>query len=371
MKNIMHITYSLNMGGLEKFVIRMIDYLDKEKYQGSICCLSDELALQAEIREKNIPLEICPKKPGLDFKLIPQLMKVFKKNKIDLIHTHNPAALLYGGIAAKLTGIPFVHTEHSNVHKDRKNLMRVEKMVLRLADKIICDTYEVQREMHNLHKVKDDRVCVIHNGIDYEPYGKKVDRSAIRKSIGLTDDDFVVGAVGRLTPIKDQKTIIQAIAKVNVGASGRSPVLIFVGDGEIRQELEDLTDSLGVRSKVSFLGMRNNVPELLQAMDVFMLCSLYEGMSLALLEAMAAYKPVIATYVGGNPEVIVQDHTGFLVEVGAVDEIANTITKMMNDPALVLSMGKKSRQRIEEHFGLDYMMTNYEKAYTETLNKNL
>lgn len=369
--NILHISYSLNVGGLEKMVLSLTAGLNKEHFKAHVCCLSNELDLKPNFDELHIPVISCPKQSGLDWRLPFKLYNHLRQQKIDLIHTHNPAALLYGGAAAMLSGIPLVHTEHSNVHSDRPPLMRAERFMLKRAQAIICDTIEVQEEIYTQHYIQDKRVQVIFNGVDIDRFKPFLPHTAavleMRASLGLTPTDFVVGTVGRLTPIKNHQSLIDALA-VSI-KKYPDMKLLFVGDGELRQELEEYGQRLGLTEAIIFTGERHDIPAILPVMDVFILTSLYEGMSIALLEAMATGRPVIASQVGGNPEVVYHGKTGYLVPTKNIKAIVNNLEDLKENPLLRRTMGHKARDRVINLFSLTSMINNYEKVYQDILKE--
>jgi glycosyltransferase involved in cell wall biosynthesis len=190
----------------------------------------------------------------------------------------------------------------------------------------------------------------------------------VRQIFDVPIDVPLVGSVGRLHPQKDFATLLAAIAQVRK----RIPTvrLLLVGDGELRDELESQSRSLGLSEIVTFAGSRTDVPEILAAVDVFTLSSLWEGMSNAALEAMAAGLPVVATAVGGTPEVVVDEVTGLLVPPHDPTSLAGALTTLLREPALRRRMGQAGRERVQEQFSVERMVCRTEALYTEMLREN-
>jgi len=206
-----------------------------------------------------------------------------------------------------------------------------------------------------------DKMVTIHNGIDTDRFGSPHDSSAIRAALGLCADQPVIGIVARLDPIKNHEALITAMKQI-VAQLPRA-VLLIVGDGPLRSELEAQVSSLALGDHVCFLGARADVPELLGAIDLFVLCSHSEGLSLTLIEACAAGKPIVATDVGGNAEVVQHQETGLLVPLGQPELLAEAILEVLGDREKALQMGQNGRRNFEEQFVLGAMVQEYEKLY--------
>jgi glycosyltransferase involved in cell wall biosynthesis len=205
------------------------------------------------------------------------------------------------------------------------------------------------------------RVGVIYNGIEPGAAPTSADRHAARRRLMLLDDAFVIGAAGRLERVKDLSTLLEAFARVRVHVP--HAVLVLVGGGAERLRLEQQVLSLGLQGSVRCTGHRDDVRSLLAAFDVFANSSISEGVSLTILEGMAARLPVVATRVGGTPEVIDEGTTGLLVPARSPNELANAIVPLAADPARAAAMGAAGRTRVEERFSLDRMVGQYAGVY--------
>jgi glycosyltransferase involved in cell wall biosynthesis len=191
-------------------------------------------------------------------------------------------------------------------------------------------------------------------------------RQAARAALGLGPEHVVIGTVGRLDPVKDQVGLLKAFSQL---PDDSRTLLLIVGDGPCRQDLEAAVDALGLRERVRLLGERNDVPAVLSAMDVFVLCSVGEGISNTILEAMATGLPVVATRVGGNPELVTDGSTGFLVEARSPAALATSLRRYLDDPTLLAKQGRAARDHTEAEFSLERMVGAYERLYGRLLDE--
>lgn len=376
----MHVSFSLNMGGLENVILNLCGGLNKGKFSQSVCVLSDELGLKTQFDESNIPVVSFSKKNGIDLNLVLRLKKFFRDNPADIVHTHNPTALLYGGLAAVLSGKKLVHTEHSNLMQGKKLMNFAESLLFRMVRGLVCDTEEVKQSVHKNQGISLDKIKVICNGVDVKkfclddmdslPAGLPADRHGRQGRLrgndrGNGDDKkvFTIGTVARLALVKDQKSMINAVQILK--EKGRNVKLVIAGDGELKNVLMDHAKKCEVENCVEFLGERMDIADILKSFDAYVLCSLYEGMSVSLLEAMSSSLPCIVTNVGGNVELIKDGDNGFLIPVKDPDAISACVEKLIDDPVLCETMGQANRKLVEEKYSLRVMCREYEKIYEE------
>jgi glycosyltransferase involved in cell wall biosynthesis len=213
-------------------------------------------------------------------------------------------------------------------------------------------------------RIRASKVVTIHNGVDVTRFAGST-RDAARAALGIAATELVVGTVGRLNPVKDQATLVHAFERL--GLRYPHAVLVIAGDGPLRGDLEHLVDTLQLRDRVRLLGERRDIPAVLAALDVFVLPSIAEGISNTILEAMASGLPVIATHVGGNPELLEAGTTGMLVPAGQPATLADALAAYIDDGHLREVHGKNGRQRAVERFGLARMSDNYAALYTGLL----
>jgi glycosyltransferase involved in cell wall biosynthesis len=204
-------------------------------------------------------------------------------------------------------------------------------------------------------------ITTIYNGIDGDAFSNEFDRGEIARELNISPASKIIGIVARLQGIKNHKCLIRAMQKV----SKRFPdaILLIIGDGSLRGELMELVSSEDLQDNIHFLGTRNDIPRLLSMLDIFVLCSLSEGLPLTILEAMAAGKPIVATGVGGIPEVIQDGADGIIIPSDDPDGLADAISELLRDDGKRHDMGVKARKKFEERFTIQKMVEEYEKIY--------
>lgn len=363
---VMHLLYYLSIGGLEQVVLNLTRQLDRNRYEPSVACLRESGTLKAEFEKQNIPVFEFNSGEGLAFDLPFKLARLIKTQRVDIVHTHDLGPYLYGTVAAKLARVPVViHTEHSYLTQNTQLLKLSERVLSWFTNKIISDSDAVTRFLVDEEQINPRKITTILNGVDTDRFSKNGYNNKLKKSLGLPDDSKVIGTVGRLVEVKDQHSLITAFAAVRKKVE--SCHLIIVGDGPLKENLKQLASQLGVDDYVHFPGKRRDIPQILDAMDIFVLSSLSEGLSLSLLEAMAASKPVIATAVGGNIEIINSDEVGVLVPARNPIALAEKLIRLLSKQSAAYEMGKKARQRVIEKFSLSAMTRAYQDVYEEFL----
>jgi glycosyltransferase involved in cell wall biosynthesis len=214
--------------------------------------------------------------------------------------------------------------------------------------------------------VKPDKIRTIYNGIETDLFcPNQRMREQIRQELQVTDEQSVIGAVGNLYPVKGHTYLVRAAATVTEVVP--NAVFLIAGRGHLLGRLQAEARELGVENKIRFLGFRDDVPALLQAMDIFVLPSLSEGLPLSAIEAMASGKPVVATRVGGVPEVVVDGETGFLVAPEDAGGLAKKLVCLLKSPCLAQELGSAGCERAKERFSLDRMVKGYEELYDAAL----
>jgi glycosyltransferase involved in cell wall biosynthesis len=355
---VLHVLNTLQTGGAEYLVLNIAKVFDRNRFDLLVASMEGDGEIGDELRAVGIPTFLLARRKGLDPTLITKLIGLVRREEIDVIHSHNVAPWLYGGIAARLAGAAVCHTEHSNLFANQKALKRAERGLGYLTRAVIADGEDVRRQLIDEQGLSPRKVVTIYNGVDTTLYGQSGDRAALRKTAGIAADAIVIGTVARQEPVKDQATLIRAFAEV----SAAEPLahLALLGDGSQRQALEKQVADAGLTKKVTFLGRRADVAALLPMYDVFALSSVSEGLPLTVLEAMAAALPCVSTAVGAVPEAIVEGETGLLVPVDDAPKMAAAFTRLVRDPALRTRMGAAGQVRARAMFDLRVMTRRYE-----------
>lgn len=371
----MHLVHSLNIGGLENGAINLVNHMDASAFRHSICCLTTSGDLAKRLaRPEAVPIWQMGQRPGNDFRLPFRLAKLFKDQAVDIIHTGNWGTFFDGVIGAKLAhrkiklfhGFRGLNIEDLNGLKRRRKI--TQTILARLTNKLVVLSPTLKEYYCQLFRLPESKIEIITNGVDLDRFRPLVNeswRKSKRAEIGLKTDDLVIGNVARLDPVKEHKSLISAIALLKDQIP--TAILLIVGDGPTREHLKALTQSLGLESVVRFLGFRDDVADLLRIMDVYVQPSLWEGVSNTILEAMATGLPVIATRVGGNPDLVIDAETGFLVPASQPAEIARRIIVLAKSPELAHSLGRAARRQAEESFSVERMIKAYENLCYELM----
>ena len=365
---IMHVLLTLNTGGAENLVLKLMGKIDRSLYIPHICSLTENGDLEQDFVNMDVPVFVVKKREGIDYSLPFRLSILFRRQKIDLIHTHNISPYLYGVTGAKLAQVPvIIHTEHSNLFPNQRKLIIAERFLAKISDIIISDSQKVEQFLIRNQNISQKKITTILNGIDIDSFDIVVDKLKKRRELGIEIQDLTVGNVARLVSVKDHNTLFIAFKKVSEVFDNVK--LIIAGDGPLRNKLENLRQELGLSEKIILLGNRRDIPELMAIFDVFVLSSISEGLSLTLLEAMAAGRAVVATNVGGNPEVVEDKVTGMLVPPGNSLVLAEAIIELLKDKRKQKEMGELGRKRVEQYFSLNTMVKRYEAIYKIFLTK--
>ena len=359
-RRVMQLVLSLSPGGTERLVIDLCTRL-QSRVDSVVCCLDQKGAWAAELESAGIPVYALGREPGFQPALALQIARLLKTHAIDAIHCHHYSPYVYGLLAAMLARVDVVFTEHgrlSDAAPSRKRQL-VNPLLSRVGGRI-CAVSAALKEHMVAEGFPADRIAVVYNGIEPGVRPTLEDRRLARQQLGLADDAFVVFTAGRLDPVKDLGTLVDAHSQL----LRRYPTArtVIVGDGEERARLLARAETLGVLDTVRFTGYRSDVRALMAAADVYVNCSTYEGVSLTILEAMAAGLPVVATPVGGTPEVVVDEETGVLVSGGAA-AIAGELSRLAWEPDTAAAMGDAGRRRVERRFSLTRMVDEYAAAY--------
>ncbi len=347
-RKILYVIWSLGLGGAEQVVIRLAAGLDRKRFHPVICCLNEPGPFANQAAEHGIEVVALHKRGPYDLRVIPRLIRVIRERRIDIVHTHLWGANLWGRLAAKLAGVPVIITEHNVDVWKRWHHVVLDRWLSRWTARLLAVSQHV-REFYEAHGIGLGRWQVIYNGVDTPP---------TPPSPAPRD---VVGWIGRLVPAKAPQVFLEAVAR----ASHQVPRLkaLIVGDGPLRAELEAQARRLGISDRVIFAGLRQDVPSLLTGMEALVFSSEREGLSIAMLEAMAAGTPVIATRVGGTPELIEDGRTGLLVPSGDARALAEALATVLRDPALADRLRQSARERIEREFSLRRMIEAHEHLY--------
>ncbi|MBI4640808.1 MAG: GT4 family glycosyltransferase PelF [Candidatus Tectomicrobia bacterium] len=382
---LLHIITNLDYGGAPLALFGLLDRLDHHRYEMALAtglAPDSQRDLIDEARKRGyqvipIPSLVRQIDPVKDFLALCHLWRLIRSGGYDIIHTHKSKGGFLGRLAAKLAGAPvIIHSPHGHVFEGyfgpavSRLFLELERVAGRFSDKIVALT-ESERNEYKAWRIGDERrVTVIPNGIDIATYKRQGGNSQDKRAeLGFSGREWIIATVGRLVPIKGHTYLIAALKRVIEKVPEAR--LWLIGDGPLRKALEEEVEALGMARYVSFLGLRDDVPELLSAIDLFVLPSLNEGFGLVLIEAMVMEKPVVAFEVGGVPDIVIHGEVGLLVPARDVEALATAIISLEQDRALAKKMGQKGAMRVKAYFGIEVMVEKFESLYEGLLSSKV
>lgn len=314
--------------------------------------------------------------PARDLAAVRLVASLLKRARPDILHAHSSKAGLVGRVAARMAGVPAVLlTVHGSIfHRQHPRwqeglLAFSERALAGVTDMIITVSEALGREIAHREKIDPEKIVTVYNGVVPEKFSRGPDREYFGKVTGIPAGCRVVGTVARLAPQKGVAGFIRAAALV-AKDSGDTAFLV-VGDGPLRAGLEQLARDLGLAGRIFFAGERPDVDSIMPCLDVFVLASLTEGLPLSVLEALAARRPVVATRVGGIPEVIRPGVNGLLVDPGDITGLAGSIRGALGDPEGSRAMGERGRETVLERFTVAGMVSRTEMIYANLVERML
>lgn len=362
-----HILSSFGMGGQERVAFDLAVSQKRAGCQVTVLSMAPppDGPLAAELRDAGIEAErVARPKPGVDPILVLRLARWFRKHRVELVHTHNRMALIYGAPAARLARAAIVHTKHGNNPRGGTRLL-AGNLAARFVDAFVAVSPETAAFARKRREVDERRLLVISNGIELGRFHPApAARERVRAELGIAADAWVFGTVGRIATEKNHALLVRAMAPL-LGPGTR---LIVAGDGPLRVDVAKLVETLGVSGFVHLLGARRDVPDVLNALDVFVLSSDTEGLPLSVLEAMATGLPVLSTRVGGVPTVLDDGQTGFLVPVGDEAALRDQAARLYGDPAASRACGARARSAAVTRFSAERMQREYLELYARVLS---
>ena len=387
---VIHVITRFDKGGSAENTFLTVRGLDKEKYDVMLIRgLSQEFRMseqEAAAVEKNLieaekngiriitlPELVRNIDPIQDLKAFFSLMRIFKSEKPHIVHTHTSKAGILGRWAAFFAKVPIiVHTPHGHVFWGYFNRLKTsafvffERLTARITDRIITLTEQEKKEHLRFAIASEGEFTVIHSGVDLTGFSNaKVDAPEMRKKLGIPEESFVVGTVGRLTPVKGHRYLIEAAAEL---VRQKTDILfVFLGDGELLNDLTEMATALGIKDNVKFLGWRPDVADVMATFDIFVLPSLNEGMGKVLVEAMAMGKPIIASNVGGIHDLITDGENGLLVSPADHEAIADAILSLYRDSAKTKRLCEKGKA-IAAGYSADAMIQKIDHLYDEVIS---
>jgi glycosyltransferase involved in cell wall biosynthesis len=371
---ILYIIGGGEFGGAEQHLLSLVKSLDPTQYKPHVAVFYDA-EFAARVREYHVPVTVLgPGKSYLILSGLSEVRRLIRTFRPEIIHTHGVRANLVGRIANRLEGAPckLITTVHSVLALDypvawkRWLFGRLEEWTGRYVDHYILVSHAMEREFRKT--IASDRISVIHNAIELPSVRpSRAKHSTLRDELNLPQDTVLVGTVARMHPVKGHIYLIQAIRELV--KQWPNVHYVWIGGGELREDLEKQVQQAGLQNVIHFLGVRKDVPDLLPQLDLFVLPSISEGLSVAILEAMAAGVPVITTAVGGSPEIVTHQVDGILVPAQAPAALAEAIRDALSHPERMKKMGLAGQEKVYREFSTERLLAQTTAVYQQICRK--
>jgi glycosyltransferase involved in cell wall biosynthesis len=365
---VVHVVPNLSPGGAERVAVHIVRGLSRNRYEAVVVALGRrmECDLDRLIEKDGIEVRYLGKPPGFDYHMYFRLRRVLQDCRPDIVHTHIQVLRYALPSMLFLKGAAILHTVHNLAEREIEPRARwIHRYAFHNGVVPVAVAEEVARSVQRLYGIQ--RCRVISNGIPTEYYARpQTPRNEWRAREGFRDDDVLFLCVARFAPQKNHALLLKAFAEGP--APDPTAHLILVGEGMLKEQLQDQAKNLGLARRVHFLGLRTDIPDVLGATDVFVLSSDYEGNPLSVMEAMASGLPIVSTAAGGVPDLIENKKEGLVVQRGDVLGLSNSMVYLLGHPELRRSLGLAGAQRARERFDVSAMVKAYEGLYGDLVD---
>ena len=364
--NMMFVINGLGIGGAERNLVEFLKNYDSDKYNPIVCSVGQGGAFKKDLDALGIPVFVFPKKHKFDISQVFKASKLMKANKVAVVVTILFYADIIGSLAATLARVPVcICWSAGTVGKDSKNdgirHRYSYKLIRHMVKKVISVSNKSGEFLVKHRSVPPKKLTVIHYGVDLKNFIRLEYPQKKLQEIGLTSDHILLGEIARLNRQKGHVYLVEA-AKGVVKIFPKVKFLL-IGEGPLREKLQEMVDENGLTDHFLFLGLRTDVKELLNLLDIMLLPSLWEGLPNVVLEAMACGKPIIASAVDGTPEAVVDDVTGILIPPKDPRALEKAIITLLNDRDKLKKMGENARKRAEESFSIQRQIENFNNLF--------
>jgi glycosyltransferase involved in cell wall biosynthesis len=367
---LMLITHDLAIGGLQQVVVNICKSIDRGRFDISVLCLRALGEFTPNIEKLGVKVYVVPQKQNrTDYFTFLKVAKILRELKINVIHTHNTQPLIDGTIGALLAGVKtVVHTDHARNYPDKRRYMLAEWLMSHFVYKFVGVSEATTQDLIRYEKISPKKLVTIVNGIDGSALEIPIEKDRKKKELGIVNDGPVIGLGVRLAKQKGITYLLQAMPEIIT----KYPkiTLVIAGTGDCEDQLRTEARDRGVDNNVLFIGPRLDMIEIIKIFDLYVLPSVWEGLPIVLLEAMAAGCPIVATNVGGNFMAIQNGKNGSLVEPKNPSRLASEIIKLLSNNELRARYAKLGKELFEQKFSIETMTKNYEDIYIQGFERN-
>jgi glycosyltransferase involved in cell wall biosynthesis len=369
--NILHIYQNSKIGGVQQQLLSLLKAYNRERFNPIFCCLGPKQEMGKEIEGIGIEFISLNKlrynrfSPGI----VLELHRLMKIKQIHVVRTHRYRSNLYGRLAAFSSGVPvIIASVHENYRTDKRPNRRIMNRILsKITDKIVAVSEDVKEDIIRYDRIDPSKLQVIPNGIDVERFNPEKNTSNIRKEFPLEEDDIVIGFIGRIVPAKGLEYLLNALPYLK--EEFKSIKLLIIGEGSLVEKLKEKAKKNNIFDNILFTGVRRDIPEILASIDIFVMPSTAEGLPNSLLEAMAMGKPVVATEVGGIPELIKNGRSGLLVPPKNPEALATAIRDLISNDQLAAKMGQAARNFVMNNHSIVKIAQKWQTLYLSILRE--
>lgn len=377
-----HVIFRLDIGGLENGLVNVINGLPAGQFEHIVICLDTYTEFRHRIVRDDVKLVALNKKPGLDPRMYGRLWKLLRKLKPDVVHTRNLGTLPCIAVAAVAGVAVRIHGEHGwdmvDIQGQEFRYRWLRKLISPLVTVHVAVSGHIVDWLVSSVGISASKVVRISNGVDtrrFSPTDEGDEKAQVNGVFAMPGSrvkgKIVIGTVGRLEPVKDQQSLIVGLGLLKQQRPDLASNIeaIMVGDGSLAVEFGRLAEEHGVGKLLRLAGRQDNIPAFLRDMDIFVLPSLNEGISNTILEAMATGLPVVATAVGGTPEIVSDGRTGTLIPVSDPQALAEALIRYCDNPGLRIEHGRAARELVQASMSLDSMVGNYLSLYLKSVGR--
>lgn len=358
-----------SIGGGESHVLDLVAGINKDIFEPIVLSFTQGPMVE-KLKEQGIKTYVVETEKPFNFTVWPKVKRIMKHEEIDILHAHGTRANSNTFKSAKALNIPVIYTVHGwSFHADQQALIKKlrvasEKFLVHQSDKTICVSDSNFAEGQSYFPMTN--ALVIKNGINQKKFDPHKQFTDVRRELNIDPSTILVGFIARITAQKDPFTLIKAASKI---PDSMNIKFLIVGDGDLKEQTVKMAKELNVSHKILFQNFRQDIPDILNAIDIYCLPSLWEGLSIALLEAMAMKKAIIATAVDGTKEVIRNEYNGLFVEVQQADQLAAAIIRLAQNTAFRKELADNAYNTILQDFNVKKMIDKIEEVYFAIFNK--